>query len=69
MLASDLKVPLSIVGGVVHSTVTCAQEENALPPMLFTELGMVMEVREEQPENAWPPMLVTELPRVTEVRE
>ena len=37
--------------------------------MLVTELGIVMEVREEQPENAYSPMLVTELGRVTEVRE
>ena len=37
--------------------------------MLVTELGIVMEVREEQPENASSPMLVTELPMVTEVRE
>ena len=37
--------------------------------MLVTELGMVMEVREEQPLNALPPMLVTELGRVMEVRE
>ena len=29
--------------------------------MLVTELGRVMEVREEQPENAYSPMLVTEL--------
>ena len=69
IVASDLKVPLSMVGGVVHSTVTCAQEENAPPPMLVTELGMVMEVREEQYSNAPPPMLVTELGRVMEVRE
>ena len=69
MLASDLKVPLSIVGGVVHSTVTCAQEENASPPMLVTELGMVMEVREVHQANAWYPMLVTELGMVMEVRE
>ena len=33
--------------------------------MFVTELGMVMEVREEQPLNALPPMLVTELGRVT----
>ena len=32
--------------------------------MLVTELGRVIEVREEQPENALPPMLVTELGRV-----
>ena len=37
--------------------------------MLVTELGMVMEVREEQPWNAPPPMLVTELGMVMEVRE
>ena len=37
--------------------------------MLVTELGMVMEVREEQPQNAYSPMLVTELGMVMEVRE
>ena len=37
--------------------------------MLVTELGMVMEVREEQPMNAYSPMVVTELGMVTEVRE
>ena len=37
--------------------------------MLVTELGMVMEVREEQYLNAMSPMLVTELGMVTEVRE
>ena len=37
--------------------------------MLVTELGMVMEVREEHPLNALIPMLVTELGRVREVRE
>ena len=37
--------------------------------MLGTELGMVMEVREEHQANAWFPMLVTELGMVMEVRE
>ena len=37
--------------------------------MLVTELGRVMEVREEQPLNASSPMVVTELPMVMEVRE
>ena len=37
--------------------------------MLVTELGRVMEVREEQLQNALYPMLVTELERVMEVRE
>ena len=69
MFALDLKVLLSMVGGVVHSTVTCAQEENARSPMVVTELGMVMEVWEEQSWKALSPMLVTELGRVMEVRE
>ena len=37
--------------------------------MLVTELGMVMEVREEQLLNALYPILVTELGMVMEVRE
>ena len=37
--------------------------------MRVTELGMVMEVREEQSSNAQFPMLVTELGRMMEVRE
>ena len=37
--------------------------------MLVTELGMVMEVREEHSQNAASPMLVTELGMVIEVRE
>ena len=37
--------------------------------MLVTELGMVMEGREEQSANAPSPMLVTELGMVMEVRE
>ena len=41
---------------------------NALPPMLVTLLGMVIEVRPEQPQNAVSPMLVTLLGMVTEVR-
>ena len=43
--------------------------KNALFPMLVTELGMVMELREEQPQNARSSMLVTELGRMMEVRE
>ena len=35
--------------------------ENAYFPILFTELGMVIEVMEEQALNAQSPMLVTEL--------
>ena len=37
--------------------------------MLVTELGMMMEVREEQSSNAYFPMLVTELGMVMAVRE
>ena len=37
--------------------------------MLVTELGMVIEVREEHSRNALSPMLVTELGMVMEVRE
>ena len=33
--------------------------------MLVTELGRVMEVREEQPSNAFLPMLVTVFGRMT----
>ena len=36
------------------------QPENAEPPILVTEFGMVIEVKPEQPENALLPMLVTE---------
>ena len=37
--------------------------------MLVTELGIVIEVNEEQPLKAAPPMLVTELGIVIEVNE
>ena len=36
------------------------QPENAEPPMLVTESGIVTDVRPLQPENAELPMLVTE---------
>ena len=58
-------------GGVFASQVievNCAQFLNASPPMLVTELGMVMEVREEQPQNADSIMLVTLLGIVMDVR-
>ena len=42
------------------------QPENALWPMLVTELGIVTLVRPEQPENAELPMLVTLLGMLTE---
>ena len=37
--------------------------------MLVTELGIVIEAREEQPLNALLPILVTELGIIIEVRE
>ena len=37
-------------------------------PMLFTEFGMVTEIKPLQPEKAPLPMLFTELPIVTEVK-
>ena len=37
--------------------------------MLFTELGIVIEAREQQLKNAKVPMLVTEFGIVIEVRE
>ena len=46
----------------LHVTlVRFSQAQNALLPMLVTELGMDMLVRLEQPLNAASPMLVTEL--------
>ena len=45
------------------------QPLNALFPMLVTESGMVMDVRERQPSNALSTIIVTEFPRFTEVRE
>ena len=44
------------------------QPENAQPPMLVTEFGMVTLVKPEQPRKAPRPMLVTELGIVTLVR-
>ena len=54
----------------LSTTIVVREEQysNAKSPMLVTELGMVMEVR-EQLWNARLPMLVTELGRVMEVRE
>ena len=43
------------------------QEENAPPPMLVTELGMVTEVRAWHAKNALVPMEVTLPGIVTEV--
>ena len=68
IIASDLKVLLSIVGGVVHSTITCEQELKALPPMLVTEFGMVIDLRAEHRAKALPPMLFTPSGMVIEVR-
>ena len=48
--------------------VRAVQPENALAPMLVTELGIVTEVRPVQPENAPFSMFSTELGIVTEVR-
>ena len=44
------------------------QPEKAPPPMLVTELGILMEVKELQPWKAWLPMLVTELGMLMEVK-
>ena len=68
MLALVLKVPLPMVNGVVHSTITCEQRLKAPPPILVTELGMVTEMR-GQLKKAQSPMLFTEWGMVTEVRE
>ena len=36
--------------------------------MLFTEFGMVTDVKPEQPEKAWLPMLVNEFGMVIDVK-
>ena len=58
-------------GGVFASQVievNCTQSLNALPPMLVTLLGIVMDVRPEQFLKAELPMLVTLLGIVMDVR-
>ena len=45
------------------------QCENALSPILVTELGMVTECKDEHHENALSPILVTELGIVTECKD
>ncbi len=42
--------------------------ENALDPILSTELGIVIEVRPEHLAKALSPIIVTELGMVTEVK-
>ena len=44
------------------------QPEKAAPPILVTELGIVIDVKPLQPEKASFPILVTELGIVIEVR-
>ena len=44
------------------------QYQNALPPMLVTEPGMVTDCKDLHHQNAWSLMLVTELGIVTECK-
>ena len=45
------------------------QNENALPPMLVTESGMVTKCKDSQRQNALSPMLVTESGMVTDCKD
>ncbi len=76
---SDMAVPFGMVPLYLYATSPAyrspsgwlsyqAVPENALLPILVTELGMVTLVNPLQPLNALPPILVTELGMVTLVK-
>ena len=65
----DENTSLMLKGASINEiTVEKVEPENALYPILVTELGMVIEDRPMQKSKTECPILVTELPMVTEVR-